>query len=127
VPVNVTVGVDAAVLNAAVSVVVCAVPGVSVSAAGLAVTPAVSPVIATATVPVKPFVAVARTLTEEPVAAAAMVRDVGETPNEKSGGRAAATTVRAIVAECANAPEVPVKVTVALPAVALEAAASVTF
>jgi hypothetical protein len=39
------------------------VPGINESVAGLAVTPAGSPVIATATVPLKELIAVARTLT----------------------------------------------------------------
>jgi hypothetical protein len=65
--VKVTVSADAGVpVAAAVSVVLCAVPGVNVSVAGFAVTPLGSPVIAMATVPLKPFTAVASTLTWGP-------------------------------------------------------------
>jgi hypothetical protein len=54
------------------------------SVAGLAVTPAGNPEIATATVPLKPFAATTRTLTGEPVAPATMVSDAGDTASEKS-------------------------------------------
>ena len=87
------------VLAAAVSVTFCAVPGMSDSEAGLAVTPAGSPVMATETLPVKEFRAVASTLTCVPVAPAMRATDVGETLNEKSGAGAAAETVAATVAE----------------------------
>ena len=60
---NVTVGVAAAALRAAVSVVLCAVPGVRLSVAGFAVTPVGSPEIATATAPLKELTAAAVTLT----------------------------------------------------------------
>jgi hypothetical protein len=126
VPVKVTVGVAAAALAAAVSVVLCAVPGVKVSVAGFAVTPVGSPVIVTETVPLKEFNAVASRLTGEPVAPAAMVSDVGDTASEKSGD-GAAEIVSATVAEWLRVPEVPVNVTVALLAAAVEAAVSVTF
>jgi hypothetical protein len=59
-------------------------PGINVSVAGFAVTPPGSPVIATVTVPVKPFIAVARTLTGEPAAPATMVSAAGDTASEKS-------------------------------------------
>ena len=81
---RVTVALPAAALEAALSITFCAVPGVNVSVAGLAVTPAGNPVIATATVPLKPFTAVARTLTGEPFAPAIMMSDAGETASEKS-------------------------------------------
>jgi len=97
--VNVTVSADAGVLIAAVSVVLCAVPGVNVSVAGFAATPLGSPVIATATVPLKPFAAVARTLTGEPVAPAVRVNDVGKIVSEKSGGGGAAAMANITVAE----------------------------
>ncbi len=84
-PVNVTVGVDTAAVVPAISVVVCAVPGLKVSVVGLAVTPPGSPPIATETVPLKEFTAVARTLTGGPVVPAAIVSDVGDTVSEKSG------------------------------------------
>jgi hypothetical protein len=63
VPVSVTDTFAAGAVTAAVSVVLCAVPGVSMSVAGLAVTPVGSPEIVTVTVPLKEFKAVARTLT----------------------------------------------------------------
>ena len=122
-----TVDVDAVVPGAAVSVVLSAVPGVKVSVAGLAVTPEGSPVIATATVPLKEFTAVARTLSFEPVAPATIVRDVGDTASEKSGGGGDAEMAKATVAEWLRVPDVPVRVTVALPDAATEAAVSVTF
>ena len=81
------------VLAAAVSVTFCAVPGMSDSEAGLAVTPAGSPVMATETLPVKEFRAVASTLTCVPVAPAMRATDVGETLNEKSGAGAQPHTV----------------------------------
>jgi hypothetical protein len=81
----------------------------------------------TETVPLKEFNAVARTLTGEPVVPATRVRDVGERVSEKSGGGGAAKMVTATVAEWLSVPEVPVKVTEALPAAAVEAAVRVTF
>jgi hypothetical protein len=84
VPVKVSVALPAAAVKAAVRVTFCAVPGVNVSDAGFAVTPAGNPVIETATVPVKPFNAVARMFTGEPVAPATRVSDAGDTVNEKS-------------------------------------------
>jgi hypothetical protein len=99
VPVKVTDAVDATAVEAAVNVMLCAVPGVSVSAAGLAVAPEGSPVIATATVLLNEFTALASTLTFAPVAPAVMVSEVGESVSEKFGGGAAAVTVNATVAE----------------------------
>jgi hypothetical protein len=128
VPVTVTVALRAAAVEAAVSVTFCAVPGTSVGVTGLAVTPAGSPVMVTATVPLKEFNAVAKTLTFEPVAPATIASEVGDTVSEKSGGGGGgAETVNATVAEWLRAPEVPVSVTVALPATVVEAAVSVTF
>jgi hypothetical protein len=98
-PVNVTVAVDAPVPDAAVSVVLCSVPGVSDKVAGLAVTPFGSPEMVTETVPLKEFNAVAKTLTGEPVVPATRVREVGERVSEKSGGGGAAEMVTATVAE----------------------------
>jgi len=126
-PVNVTVEVAAAVLGVAVSVMFCAVPGINVSVAGLAVTPAGSPVIATVTVPLKEFIAVSRTLTGEPAAPETMVSDVGDTVSEKSGKSEGAEIVTAMVAEWLSVPDVPVRVTVGLPSVAAEEAVMVTF
>jgi hypothetical protein len=99
VPVKVTVGADATAVEAAVSVTLCAAPGVNVSVAGLAVTPEGSPVIATATAPLNEFTAVARTLTVAPVAPDVTVSDVGDTVSEKFGGGTAAETVNATVTE----------------------------
>jgi hypothetical protein len=62
VPVNVTMALPAAALTAAVTVTVCAVPGVKLSVAGCAVTPMGSPAIATLTIPVKPLAGTAFTL-----------------------------------------------------------------
>ena len=62
-PVKVTVDVDAAAADDAVSVVLCAMPGVRLKDAGLAVTPVGSPVIATLTAAEKPPAALALTLT----------------------------------------------------------------
>jgi hypothetical protein len=56
-------------------------------------------VIATATVPLKPFTAVARTLIGEPIAPAVMVNDAGEIVSEKSGGGGAAPMANITVAE----------------------------
>jgi hypothetical protein len=79
-----TMGVAASALAAAVSVVLCATPGVNVSVAGTADTPVGSPTIVTVTVPLNPLIAVAFTLTGEPIAPAVMVSDVGNTASEKS-------------------------------------------
>lgn len=119
-----TLEADAGAVIAAVRVTVCAAPGVSVRDAGFAVTPVGRPVIATATLPVKEFIAFAVTLTGEPVAPATKVSDAGERVSEKSGGGAA--IVAATVAVRAREPEVPVMVRVALPMVAVAAAVSVT-
>src|SRR6266566_4806220 len=62
VPVKVTMALPAAALAPAVTVTVCAVPGVKLSDAGCAVTPTGSPAIATFTIPVKPLTGTAFTL-----------------------------------------------------------------
>lgn len=85
VPVNVSVGVPAAALLAAIRVKLCAVPGVNDNVAGLLVTPAGSPVIATATGEANPFAAVAVTLTGCPAPPAVTATVVGATLSEKSG------------------------------------------
>jgi hypothetical protein len=54
------------------------------------------------------------------------VNEVGDKPSEKSPG-AAAEIMTASVAEWLRVPDVPVSVTVALPAAAVETAVSVTF
>jgi hypothetical protein len=124
--VKLTVAVAAPALDAAVNVVLCAVPGTSESAAGLAVTPLGSPVMATATVLLKELIAVARRLTFEPVPPAASATDVGAREREKSADGAAVVTVAATVAEWLRVPEVPLKVTVALLPAAEDAAVRVT-
>lgn len=112
---------------AAVTVMLCAMPGVRVSVNGCAVTPVGSPVIATATVLLKELTAVAVTLTWEPVAPAVRAREVGDAVKVKSGGGGGAEIVAAMVAEWLSVPEVPVSVRVALPATAVAAAVIVTF
>jgi hypothetical protein len=62
VPVRVSVALPAAAVVAAVIVTFCAIPGVRVSVAGCAITPASSPVIATVTIPVNPLAATSSTL-----------------------------------------------------------------
>jgi hypothetical protein len=78
VPVNVTDEVAATVFNAAISVVLCATPGVRLSVAGFAVTPAGSPPIATATVPLNELTAAAVTLTAALAPLATIVTDAGD-------------------------------------------------
>ena len=63
VPVSVTVPEPAAAFAPAVSVMVCATPGIRLSDTGEAVTPAGRPEIATETIPLKPLIAVALTET----------------------------------------------------------------
>jgi hypothetical protein len=113
-----------AAFAAAVIVTVWAVPGVKLSVAGCAVAPAGSPAIATATVPANEFTAATATLTPAPAPPATTVADAGDTASVKSG--AGAARVAATVAEWLSAPEVPVKVTMTLPAAAFAAAAIVT-
>jgi hypothetical protein len=81
-------------------------------------------VIATVTVPVNELTALAVTLTEP--LAPPMVResDVGDRVREKSGG-AGTETVSETVAVCVVVPDVPVKVTVDVPAAAVEPAVRV--
>jgi len=116
----------AAALVPAVKVTLCAVPGVRFRVAGLAVTPPGRPLIATATVPVNEFSAVAVTLTCEPAAPGVRVSDVGDTASAKSGGGAGAEMVVATVAEWLSIPDDPVRVNVALLAAVLAAALIVT-
>ena len=79
VPVKVTVALPAVADAAAVMVTDWAVPGVSVSDDGCAVTPAGRPVMAMDTLPVNPLTAFALTLTAEPVAPAVRESVVGDT------------------------------------------------
>jgi hypothetical protein len=94
VPVKLTVAVAAPALDAAVNVVLCAVPGTSESVAGLAVTPDGSPATVTLTVPVKPFCAAAFTLTVWPMAPTVRVTVAGVDVSEKSAVRAGFTAER---------------------------------
>src|ERR1700730_7064209 len=109
VPVNVTFDVAAVALSAAVSVVLCATPGARLNVAGFAVTPAGSPVMATATVLANELTAPTETLTPAPAPPATRVTDAGDSVSVKSGGGAARVAVT--VAEWLSAPEVPVNVT----------------
>jgi hypothetical protein len=84
VPIRVNVALPAAALAAAVTVTLCAAPGVRVSVAGCAVTPAGSPVIATVTVPAKPLAAAAFTLIACPVPPGTSVMFAGVAATEKS-------------------------------------------
>ncbi len=118
------VAVPVAAVAEAVNVRLCAVPGVRVREEGLAVTPAGRPVIATETVPEKELAAVARTCTGAPVPPGVKLSDVGDRVSEKSGG---CETVRATVAVCVSVPDEPVKVNVAVPAVAAAEAVNVRF
>jgi hypothetical protein len=97
VPVNVAVEDPAAVPEGAVSVSVEAVPGVSVSEDGCAVTPAGSPLIATWTLEENPFCAVASTDTMAAVPFAVKVTEAGITLSEKSAGAAPVTESEACV------------------------------
>jgi hypothetical protein len=126
VPVKLTVAVAAPAVDAAVNVVLCAVPGVKVSVAGLAVTPLGRPVMVTATVLLKELIAVARRLTFKPASPATRVSDAGAAEMEKSAAGAAAVTVAATAAEWLRVPEVPVRVIVVLLAAALAAAVRVS-
>jgi hypothetical protein len=127
VPVKVRAALPAEAVEAAVKVTFSAAPGVKVSIAGLEVTPAGNPLIATVTIPVKPFDGTAFTLTTCPAPPATRAIAAGATENEKSGGTGSGETVAATVAEWLRLPEVPVKVKVALAAAAVEAAVRLTF
>ena len=126
VPEKVSVALPAAADELAVMVTFCGVPGVRLKVEGLAVTPAGSPLMLMATVPVNLLTALAVTLTVEPAAPAVRLRDAGETAKVKSGVAAAAAMVSVTLAEWLRVPEVPVKVSVALPAAAEDAAVRVT-
>ena len=76
---------------AAAKIMVCGVPGVSVSVVGVAVTPAGSAEVDTPMVLLNPFAATADTIVCWPKAPVVSVRLVGLTLKEKSGGGAAVT------------------------------------
>jgi hypothetical protein len=81
--VTVMVALPDAADDAAVIVTVCAVPGVRVNVAGLAVTPDGSPATVTVTVPVKPFCGAAFTLMVWPAPPAVSVTVAGVDVSEK--------------------------------------------
>ena len=83
VPVKVTVADPAAALPA-VKVIFCAVPGVNVSVAGFAVTPAGRPLSATAIGAENPFMALVSHVTGSPADPPINEAVVGETLREKS-------------------------------------------
>jgi hypothetical protein len=88
-----------------------------------AVTPLGRPEARNATVPVKPFVGVTVMMLVPPAAPGLIVRLLGASDKVKFGG---GVTVRAIVVVCVKLPDVPVMVTVAVPAVAEPLAVSVS-
>jgi hypothetical protein len=85
VPVIVTVAAAVAATAVACSATVWATPGASVSVMGAAVTPAGKPLILTATLAVKPPVAVARTVIADPDWPATIVSEAGALLRLKSG------------------------------------------
>jgi hypothetical protein len=98
VPLSVIADMPAAAFAAAVSVILCAVPGVRVSVDGLAATPEGNPLRDTFTLPTNPFRAFAVTDTPCPAVPAVRARLVGATISVKSGAGAAADTVSTTVA-----------------------------
>jgi hypothetical protein len=86
VPVKVTVGAAVATLVAAANVMICGVPGIRLSVAGEAVTPAGSPDTDTETVPLNEFIELASTEIGAPAPPLVIVADAGVTLSEKSGG-----------------------------------------
>jgi hypothetical protein len=119
VPVIVTVVVPAAAVDAAVKVIPRGEP---LAEPNVAVTPAGSPEAASATVPVKPFCALmAMLLTPLAPPAKLTLAGVAESVNV-----AGAVMVSAMLAFAVNAPDVPVTVTVEIPAVAPAPALIVT-
>src|ERR1700753_2869409 len=104
VPVKLIVAEPIAAPAPAVHVTFCGVPGVSVSDVGLAVTPAGSPAMPTATGEAKLPIAVAFNESAVPVVPATIVCDVGVTVKEKSGG-VGAVVVSATVALWVSIPE----------------------
>ncbi len=119
VPVIVTVAgpVEAALLAVNVRVL----EAVALVGLNEAVTPLGRPEAARLTLPLKPFCGVT-VMVLDPEVPCMMLRLVGDEERVKSGGSA---TVRASVAVCVKLPEVPVTVTVAVPADAEVLAASV--
>jgi hypothetical protein len=120
-PESVTVALPATAADDAASIIDCAVPGVRVRVAGVAVTPEGSPARVTVTGLEKPLTALAVTLTGHPAAPGTSVSELGDTVSVKSGG-GVTEMVAATVAVWVSAPEAPDKVIVAPPAAADEAA-----
>src|ERR1700761_1955953 len=115
----------ATALALALRLTLCGVPGINFSVAGCAVTPAGSPVIATDTAPANELVKTAFTVSLCPAPPAPTVSPLGAAVSEKSPA-AAATTVSDTVVEWLSVPDVPVSVTVPLPATAFAPAFRVT-
>jgi hypothetical protein len=124
VAVKVAVAFAAAVPVGAVKEIVAAVPGVSVTVDGSAVTPAGKPAIVTCTLEEKPFTGVARREAVTGVPLAVKVTAVGVTLREKSGC-AAAWTESEVCALTIWPPIVAVSVTVEVAEAEDEAAVSV--
>ena len=116
----------ATALAEAVTITVCAVPGVKLNVAGCAVTPLGSPAIATFTVPVNPFAGTAFTLICCPPPPGTSETLAGEAVRLKSATGGGAETATATAAEWLKAPDVPANVTMAFPATALAEALTVT-
>jgi hypothetical protein len=89
IPVRVAVAVPLDTVLSALNVMFCGVPAVRVRAAGLVVTPDGSPLNVTGTCAVKPFAAVAVTLTGWLAAPPATETVVGDTASEKSAAEGA--------------------------------------
>jgi len=123
-PVRVNVLLPTTALVPAVRLTLCGVPGVSVSVAGCAVTPAGSPAIATDTAPAKELVETAFTLICCPAPPDTTVRALGAAVKVKSPAGAATVSVTAI--EWLSVPEVPKSVKVPLPTTALALALRLT-
>jgi hypothetical protein len=126
VPVTVIVLVPAAALAAAVTVIDCEPPAAIVGVAGLADTPAGSPLTVIPTPELNPFTPLTDTKVDPPAPPAVTLTVVGFTINVKSAGGGAAATVNVNVAVCTSAPDVPVTVIVLDPAAALAAAVTVS-
>src|SRR6202034_4384759 len=112
VPVNTTVEVLVAADAAAVKLTCCGVPGVRVKLLGDAVTPAGSPLMVTAMVPVNPLRAVADTDTGSALPPAVRLRLDAFTESEKLGLATAAVTLSVKEAVWLSVPDVPVNATV---------------
>lgn len=113
----------AAAADEAFNEICCGVPGVSMNVAGMAATPAGSPVNATAIGPVNPLTPAAWIVKLWEAPPAASVRLAGVAEIEKSG---AAVTFRLTDAVFVSVPAVPTNTNLMLPTVAVELAESVT-